>query len=100
MQKFGENIHWGKSSNTSNTSDTSISCKIPIDKWYEEIHNYDWNLRKAYNGTIRHFSQLVWKSTQNIGCAQVENIEETKGGVYTVCTSIRLINQKFNNLFI
>ncbi len=82
-ERFGENIHWGKSGNSSNSS--FISCKIPINKWYDEIDNYDWVTRKRHNGTIRHFSQLVWKSTLNIGCAQVQNIEESKGGFYTAC---------------
>ena len=68
-----------------NNDTKSISCNVSISKWYNEINNYDWDFRENHNGTTRHFVQLVWKETTTVACAQVQNIEEKKGGVYTVC---------------
>ena len=81
--EFGENIHWSKDSQTNGSQ--SLSCNASINKWYRELDHYDWDSRLKHNGTVRHFIQIVWKSTQIMGCARVQNIEEPKGGVYTVC---------------
>ena len=38
--------------------------------WYSENVNYNYNTGKTKNnGVIGHFTQLVWKSSKNIGCA-------------------------------
>ena len=79
--KYGENIHWSKTDQLNG----SLNCNESISKWYREKDNYDWDSRIQHNGTVRHFVQIVWKSTTTIGCSQVQNVEEEKGGIYTVC---------------
>ncbi|CAG2165802.1 unnamed protein product [Oppiella nova] len=81
--EFGENIHWTSAAHMNGSQ--PISCSDSIGKWYGEVINYDWDYRQSHNGTVRHFIQLVWSPTTTVGCAQVQNIEEPKGGVYTVC---------------
>ncbi|CAG2119241.1 unnamed protein product [Medioppia subpectinata] len=81
--EFGENIHWTSSEHLNGLP--SINCNDSIGKWYREINNYDWDYRQSSNGTIRHFVQLVWGSTKTVACAQVQNLNGPKGGVYTVC---------------
>ncbi|GAA5844484.1 hypothetical protein JCM5353_001610 [Sporobolomyces roseus] len=40
-----------------------------IGMWSDEAKDYNWGA-PAYNGTTGHFTQQVWKSTTEIGCAQ------------------------------
>lgn len=63
---YGENIYYsGSSRNTVKT------CSDAVTPWYDEERYYDWNnpgnsntARKA----IGHFTQVVWKSTTEVGC--------------------------------
>lgn len=54
--EFGENIAIGHSVNGS------------VNGWYSEIKDYNFE-RPAYQESIGHFSQLVWKETTQVGCA-------------------------------
>lgn len=50
-----------------------------VDAWYDEISYYDWS-----NPSASHFTQVVWKSTTEVGCAY-----KTCGsywGQYTICS--------------
>ena len=80
---FNENIHWGVNKNI---SDPSISCKLAINKWYNEIYNYNWHNRVHHRGTTAHFINIIWNGIQRIGCGQAMNIGQPKGGTYTVCS--------------
>jgi hypothetical protein len=37
---------------------------------YNEVANYNYDNPGSSNGTVGHFTQLVWKSTTSIGCAR------------------------------
>lgn len=63
----GENLYaaWG-------VSDLSPSyiAKEAVDSWYEEAtKNYDF-ANPEINGDTGHFTQVVWKKTRSLGCAQ------------------------------
>lgn len=54
----------------------------PVDAWYNEIELYDFS-EPHYNESTGHFTQVIWKSTSQIGCARV--ICDNSWGQYTIC---------------
>ena len=43
-------------------------CGSMSRSWYDEIKDYDFNTGKSKNGgVVGHFTQLVWKDTQEVG---------------------------------
>lgn len=38
-----------------------------IDAWYNEVKNYNYS-KPGFGGNTGHFTQVVWKSTTQIGC--------------------------------
>ncbi|TFG89071.1 MAG: hypothetical protein E4H18_00935 [Hyphomicrobiales bacterium] len=54
---YGENLYWG-------TRTTSTSA---VDWWYNEIQKYDF-ANPVYSNDVAHFTQLVWKSSTQLGC--------------------------------
>jgi uncharacterized protein YkwD len=46
--------------------------KMPADSWYDEIKCYNFNDDRKSTGVTGHFTQLVWKGSEEvgIGCAQ------------------------------
>lgn len=54
----------------------------PVDAWYDEIELYDFN-NPSFNESTGHFTQLIWKSTSQLGCARV--ICDNAWGQYTIC---------------
>lgn len=72
---FGENTNWHSS---------GLSCEAIVKLWYNEKHNYNWKRHRSVKSYSQHFTQLVWNSTQKVGCASVAGIGPI-GGVFTVC---------------
>lgn len=57
--KLGENLYYGlKNSNIGFSS---------VDAWYNEVNEYDFN-NPGFSGATGHFTQVVWKGSQNLGC--------------------------------
>jgi len=57
--------------------------KVPglaVDKWYNEIKDYDFNNAKFSHNT-GHFTQLVWKDTTHVGCGYAKS----EGGKMYIC---------------
>ncbi|AOW27012.1 hypothetical protein MG5_01363 [Candida albicans P57072] len=42
----------------------------PVDAWYDEISMVDWN-NVDFTESTGHFTQLVWRSTTQVGCAKM-----------------------------
>ncbi|KAI8094750.1 PR-1 protein [Thamnidium elegans] len=60
------------------------SMEAAIDKWYDEVANYDYNTGASSNGgATGHFTQVVWKGTTEIGCGATNC--DNLPGVYYVC---------------
>ncbi len=55
--KFGENLAWGYK----RTPDSVV------DAWYKEVRDYDYR-RPGFASSTGHFTQVVWKSTRQVGC--------------------------------
>ena len=58
-----------------------------MDSWYvKEEPNYNYQTGKSKNGwVIGHFTQVVWKNTQQIGCAVAVGTYLAYRGSYYVC---------------
>lgn len=54
----GENLAWGP----------SLTAQQAQELWYKEISNYNF-AAPVYSSAVGHFTQLVWRSTTQIGCA-------------------------------
>lgn len=54
----------------------------PTDAWYDEIADYDYS-NPGYSDATGHFTQLIWASSVELGCAEVicDNIWRQ----YTIC---------------
>lgn len=40
-----------------------------VDVWYDEVQAYDFS-RPAFSSTTGHFTQVVWRGTTHLGCAE------------------------------
>lgn len=58
-KSLGENLYYGYLS-----SNIGINT---VEKWYSEESAYDYN-NPGYKKGIGHFTQLVWKNSENLGC--------------------------------
>ncbi|KAL4948287.1 CAP domain-containing protein [Aspergillus filifer] len=80
---YGENLAYGYS--------TSLSS---ITAWADEAAHYDFSKPTGFTKETGHFTQLVWKSTKQVGCAAVDcGVTDLRGasgngraqGWYVVC---------------
>ena len=63
------------------------SAKGVVGHFYKEVNNYDFakggrKVNIAEDQEIRHFTNIVWRKTTEIGCAQSKR--NKKGCIYTV----------------
>lgn len=57
---MGENLFW--------SVNWTPDGADPVNAWYEEIEDYDFDIQDSKNGNeVFHFTQLVWKETREIG---------------------------------
>jgi len=63
----GENILWTVT-NTPDTPEDYVNIIETVSSWYNEIDDYDYN-NPGYSDDTGHFTQVVWKNTERIGCA-------------------------------
>ena len=73
LNGIGENIFM-----TSRGSDTLGTEATK--SWYSEIRKYDFN-RGGYQGGTGHFTQVVWKSSAELGIAQAKS---SNGSIFIV----------------
>ena len=61
------------------------TAEAALTAWYSEQRYYSYN-NPQFSTTTGHFTQLVWKSTQKVGCASVScNGLHGTPGHYLVC---------------
>ena len=63
--EYGENLAWA-------TYDMGLSQVVQM--WYDEESDYDYN-KPGFSSGTGHFTQVVWKTTTEIGCAFVTRCE-------------------------
>lgn len=59
-----------------------VGGKSPVDAWYNEISLYDYS-NPGFSEAAGHFTQVVWKSTSQLGCAMVTCNNAWRQ--YTIC---------------
>lgn len=64
--EYGENVYVKWSSNTSH----QITGREAVDSWYSEIADYHWDGKEPDLDATGHFTQLIWRDTTHMGCAQ------------------------------
>lgn len=57
-RKYGENIYW--------SSGKAITGKAPVDSWYDEVKQYNYN-NASFSANTGHFTQVVWKNSCDLG---------------------------------
>ncbi|XP_054154140.1 uncharacterized protein LOC128952730 [Oppia nitens] len=75
---FGENFYWYYDSKGYH------SCANAIDLWYKGKDQYDYN-RPGFHEKTGGFSQVVWRGSQYLGCARVEDDTRQYYETYIVC---------------
>lgn len=59
-----------------------VGGAAPVDAWYNEISSYDYS-NPGYSSATGHFTQVIWKSTTQLGCAYVTC--DNAWRQYTIC---------------
>ncbi|CAG2174263.1 unnamed protein product [Oppiella nova] len=75
---LGENFYWYYD----NTG--YHSCADAVDLWYKGRDLYDYNNPRFHEKT-GGFSQVVWRASQHLGCARVEDDTRKYYETYIVC---------------
>jgi pathogenesis-related protein 1 len=68
--KYGENIYWAGAAQRSDGT-SSVQKKTDqdaVDAWGNEVQDYDYASNTCH-GVCGHYTQVVWKSTSEVGCA-------------------------------
>lgn len=49
--------------------DNCVNCREMVQRWYDEVKNYDFDKGgpKAASSAYKHFSQLIWANTAELG---------------------------------
>ncbi len=80
---YGENLSWAYRELNGQAILPGESPEQAVQWWYGEINNYDFNnpfLEIGAIGANGHFTQLVWRASTQLGCAQA-TCSMTIGGV-------------------
>jgi len=71
--RYGENIA---------ESSGNMSGIEAVKLWVDEKPNYDYSSNSCVGGECLHYTQVVWRNTQRIGCAKVRC---DNGGTFITC---------------
>ncbi|KAH7673597.1 Cysteine-rich secretory protein-related protein [Dioscorea alata] len=73
---YGENLFWG--------SGADYNAVDAVNLWVSEGQDYDYNSNTCAQGKVcGHYTQVVWSSSTNIGCARV--VCNNNGGIFITC---------------
>ncbi|CAF1324791.1 unnamed protein product [Rotaria sordida] len=64
-----QNVHVGENLRSQSWS---ITGKDMTEAWYNECNKYDYNNYRSYQSGTGHFTQVVWKNSQEVGFARAQ----------------------------
>ena len=76
---MGENLYVIYGSGT-----FTVTANEAADDWYSEIQNYNY-ANPGFSSSTGHFTQLVWKSTQYVGCGIARGTYYKNNAIHVVC---------------
>ena len=76
---MGENLYV-----TMSSGQAKVTPNDAADAWYNEISSYNYN-NPGYVAGTGHFTQLVWKSTQYVGCGFARGKYGSYNAIHVVC---------------
>lgn len=77
--QYGENLYCLWSSDRDATPNARDVCK----SWYEEVKQYTWNTEPRVSFKAGQFTQMVWKSSKELGIG----VARTKNGKVIIVAS-------------
>jgi len=81
----GENLYYAM---LANLSDLPTYGDDVVRSWYREVSNYDYD-HGSYSSATGHFTQVVWKSTSELGCGVAQGRKKHYSNefnvIYVVC---------------
>ena len=78
-KSMGENLYVTMSSGV-----VKITANAAADSWYKEKSNYNY-AKPGFALNTGHFTQLVWKSTQYVGCGFARGKYSAYNAIHVVC---------------
>lgn len=83
-QPFGQNLYLFMSSTLTAATATDVQIasyyKKAVKSWFSECFNYPTN-----NGTMGHYTQLVWRTTSRLGCSHTFCRRAGMGAIIVAC---------------
>ena len=76
---MGENLYV-----TFSTGTPGITPNKAADSWYSEISKYSFT-NNVYVAGAGHFTQMIWKSTQYVGCGFARGKYNSYNAIHVVC---------------
>ncbi|KAL5537380.1 hypothetical protein UlMin_042322 [Ulmus minor] len=59
-----------------------LSGTAAVEMWIREKKNYDYNSNSCVGGDCLHYTQVVWRNSVRLGCAEVRC---HNGGTFIIC---------------
>jgi glioma pathogenesis-related protein 2 len=73
---------------TASTVDSTNLGNMAVKSWYDEVSKYDYN-KPGFSSATGHFTQVVWKSSTQLGCSAAQGVKTLSGkkynAFYVVC---------------
>ena len=74
----GENLFYSRG------RDPKTVPGLAVQRWYDEIELYDYN-NPGFSGATGHFTQMMWSTNTNLGCASTDPSLNRYEKVYVCC---------------